>query len=172
MAAALSPMQERRGGAMSLVCADGLGTGSIICHAAPGEAWTFYEIDRIVVDAARDPALFSFMPECGPDVPVVIGDARLTLADEPDGAFDFLLIDAFSSDSIPAHLMTREAVLLYRSKLAPDGMLVFHISNRYLELEGVLAAIAADVGLEIRSAVTRASPHFSRGDGASGPLTV
>jgi hypothetical protein len=97
------------------------------------------------------------MRECGPDVPVVIGDARLTLADEPDGAFDFLLIDAFSSDSIPAHLMTREAVLTYRSKLAPDGMLVFHISNRYLELESVLAAIAADVGLEIRSAVTRAS---------------
>ena len=157
MAAALRAMQERRGGAMARVGAVGLGTGSIICHAAPGEAWTFYEIDRIVVDAARDPALFSFMPECGPDVPVVIGDARLTLADEPDGAFDFLLIDAFSSDSVPAHLMTREAVLLYRSKLAPDGMLVFHISNRYLELESVLAAIAADVGLEIRSAVTRAS---------------
>ena len=154
MAGALKAMQARRGGSTGRVGAVGLGSGSMMCHAAPGEDWTFYEIDRTVVDAARDPGLFRFMPECGPDVPVVIGDARLTLANEPDGAFDFLLIDAFSSDSIPAHLMTVEAVRLYRSKLKPDGMLVFHISNRYLELRSVLAAIAAEEGLAIRSALT------------------
>jgi hypothetical protein len=125
MAAALRAMQERRGGAMARVGAVGLGTGSIICHAAPGEAWTFYEIDRIVVDAARDPALFSFMPECGPDVPVVIGDARLTLADEPDGAFDFLLIDAFSSDSIPDQLRAPPRVSLCRGARTPCVRLSF-----------------------------------------------
>lgn len=155
MAQALKAMQQRRGGAIQRVGGIGLGSGSIMCHAAPGEAWTFYEIDRIVVDVARDPSLFRFLPDCGPDVPVVLGDARLTLAAEPDGHFDFLLIDAFSSDSIPAHLMTREAVQLYRAKLKPDGMLVFHISNRYLELESVLVAIAAAEGLEIRSSITR-----------------
>ena len=157
MAAALRAMQARKAGLGARVGAVGLGTGSIVCHAAPGEDWTFYEIDRTVVDAARDPTLFRFMPECGADVPIVIGDARLTLAAEPAGAFDFLLIDAFSSDSIPAHLMTREAMQLYRSRLKADGLLVFHISNRYLELRSVLAAIAKEEGLKIRAANIEAS---------------
>lgn len=149
MAAAVQAMQDRRGGAMNAVAAIGLGTGSIACHARPGENWTYFEIDRAVVDAARNPALFPFMPVCAPDAPVVIGDARLTLADQPEGGFDLILVDAFSSDSIPAHLMTREALRLYRSKLAPDGIVVFHISNRYLELESVAAALAASEGMAI-----------------------
>lgn len=153
IAAAIAAMQERRGGAMGEVGAVGLGTGSVLCDARPGERWTMFEIDPSVLAAASDPALFGFMSQCGPDVPTVIGDARLTLQDKPDGAFDLLLIDAFSSDSIPVHLMTREAIAIYRAKLREDGMLVIHISNRYLELESVLAAIAREEGLVMKAGV-------------------
>jgi hypothetical protein len=78
---------------------------------------------------------------------VILGDARLTLADVPDGRYDALVIDAFSSDSIPVHLLTREALALYRRKLTPDGVVLFHISNRYLDLAPVLAALADDSGM-------------------------
>lgn len=155
MARAIFAMQEKRGGAMGEVAAIGLGTGSAFCHRQPGERWTAYEIDQTVVDAATDPALFQFMPLCGQDARIVIGDARLTIADEPDGTFDLVLVDAFSSDSIPVHLMTREAIRLYLAKTSPDGVVVLHISNRYLELESVLAAIARDEGLAIRSGIFR-----------------
>lgn len=153
IAAAVQAMQARRGGAMERAGAVGLGTGSVLCHGKPGEQWVAFEIDRAVADAAANPNYFPFMSECGQGVPVILGDARLTLADQPAGGFDLLLIDAFSSDSIPAHLMTREAVELYRSKLKPDGLLVFHISNRYLELQSVLAAIAEEEALEMRAGV-------------------
>jgi hypothetical protein len=151
MARAIFAMQERRGGAMDHVGAIGLGTGSAVCHRAPGERWTAYEIDPGMVRAALDPDLFSFMPVCGPDVPILIGDARLRLAEQPDDSYDLLLVDAFSSDSIPVHLMTREAIRLYMDKLVDDGLLVMHISNRYLELESVVAAIAEEKGLAIRA---------------------
>lgn len=153
IARALKAAQAAHGGAVGRAGAVGLGTGSVLCHAAPGEEWISYEIDRSVVDAARDPRLFRFIPDCAPGAPIVIGDARITLAEEPDGGFDFLLIDAFSSDAIPVHLMTREAVALYMRKLAANGMLVMHISNRYLELASVLAAVAEVEGLEIRAGV-------------------
>lgn len=129
----------------------GLGAGAMLCHRKPGEKWTSYEIDQAVVDVARDPAIFSFVPVCGNGDPIVIGDARLTLAKEPDGKFDYLLIDAFSSDSIPVHLLTAEAMKLYRSKLAPGGILAIHISNRYMELRSVVAAVAAEAGLTGRA---------------------
>ncbi len=129
------------------VGAVGLGAGSVACYAAPEQDWVFFEIDPIVRDIASDPARFSFLSSCKPDAAIVIGDARLTLADEADGGFDLLLIDAFSSDVVPAHLITREAVALYASKLAEDGVLVMHISNRILDLERPLADIAADLGL-------------------------
>ena len=128
----------------------GLGAGSVACYARPGEAWTFYEIDKVVVDAARNNKLFRFIDACGLRMPIVLGDARLTVAAEPDRSFDYLLIDAFSSDSIPTHLMTRESLALFRQKVTDDGLLVFHISNRYLELPSVMAAIARDLGLPIR----------------------
>lgn len=151
IAAAIHAMQERRGGAMDQVGAIGLGTGSAFCHRAPGETWTGFEIDRSVVDAAVDKGLFSFMPSCAPDAPMIVGDARITLAGEPDHRYDLLLVDAFSSDSIPVHLMTREAIALYLSKVVADGVVVMHISNRHLELGSVLAAIARDEGLAIRT---------------------
>lgn len=155
MARVISAMQEARGGAMGAVAAIGLGTGSAFCHRQPGERWTAFEIDQSVIDAATDPALFQFMPVCAPDARIVVGDARLTIADEPDGSFDLVLVDAFSSDSIPVHLMTREAIRLYISKTIANGVVVLHISNRYLELESVLAAIAQEEGLAIRSGIFR-----------------
>ena len=153
IAAALRAAQERHGGAIGRGGAVGLGAGSILCHTKPGETWTAFEIDRSVVDAATDPKLFRFMSDCGKGVPVILGDARLSLEKVPDQSFDFLLVDAFSSDSIPVHLMTREAVRLYMSKIKADGVIAMHISNRYLELESVLAAIAAEEGLAMKAAL-------------------
>ena len=125
----------------------GLGTGAMACYARPGETWTFYEIDPQVEKIARDPSLFTFLRDCTPEADVVLGDARLQLASASEDGYDLLVLDAFSSDSIPVHLVTREAVELYRSKLAADGILVFHISNRYLHLEPVISQLAADAGM-------------------------
>lgn len=125
----------------------GLGTGTMACYKRPGESWTFYEIDPQVVRIARDPRLFTFMSDCAPDADVIVGDARLKLATAPKDGYGLLVVDAFSSDSIPVHLVTREAVDLYRSKLAPEGTLLFHISNRYLDLRSVLANLASEVGM-------------------------
>jgi hypothetical protein len=125
----------------------GLGAGSLACRAEPGDTVHFYEIDPAMIRIARDPYLFSFLWLCRPVATITLGDARLTLADAPDGAYDLLVVDAFSSDAIPIHLMTREAMAMYKAKLAPHGMLVMHISNRHLELASVVAGIAAANGL-------------------------
>jgi spermidine synthase len=121
----------------------GLGAGTLACYARPGQRWTFYEIDPAIARIAADPSNFTFVQRCLPNPPVVIGDARLTLARAPAGSADVLVIDAFSSDAIPMHLMTSEAFDVYRRRLAPNGILLVHISNRYLHLEPVVAAAAA-----------------------------
>jgi len=123
----------------------GLGTGSLACLSKPGERWRFFEIDPLMVKIAKDSGYFTYMGNCQPSADVVLGDARLMLSREPDGAFDLLLIDAFTSDAIPVHLMTAEALQLYADKIAPDGVVLLHISNRYLDLEGVIAATLAKV---------------------------
>jgi hypothetical protein len=128
----------------------GLGAGSLSCYAKPEQAWTFYEIDPLVERIARDPRYFDFLSKCGTNSRVVLGDARLTLAQVPDASYDALIIDAFSSDNIPMHLLTREALALYRRKLAPGGRILFHISSRMLDLRPVIASLAADAGLEAR----------------------
>jgi len=133
-------------GRLDRVAAVGLGTGSLACHKHAGEAWTFFEIDPDVIRIARDPRLFSFIARCAPDLPVVVGDARLTLAASAD-QYDLIVLDAFSSNAIPVHLLTREALAGYRARLAPGGALVLHISNRHMELGRVVAAIAAAEGL-------------------------
>jgi len=125
----------------------GLGAGSLACHAGEGDKWRYYEIDPAVVRVATDPRHFRFLSACTPAAPIVLGDARLTVMREPDGLFDVLVIDAFSSDAIPVHLMTREAIAGYFAKLAPGGIVVLHISNRYMELRSVLAAIAEEENL-------------------------
>jgi SAM-dependent methyltransferase len=129
----------------------GLGAGSLVCFAAPLDDWTVFEIDPLVVELATDPAVFSFVSQCKPDVRIVVGDARLKLAEEPAARFDLLAVDAFSSDAIPLHLITREAFETYMRVLDTDGVLLVHISNRFLDLEPVVAAIARDLGLSARS---------------------
>jgi len=129
----------------------GLGSGAVSCYAEAGIRLTFFEIDPVVVRFASNPKYFSYVSDCGATRPdFVIGDARLTLARQPDGVFTLLILDAFSSDAIPLHLVTREAMQLYLAKLAPDGVIAFHISNRYLDLSPVLAAIIRELGLVAR----------------------
>ncbi len=128
----------------------GLGSGAHSCNGQPGDKWQYFEIDPVVERIARDTANFTFLSTCAPDAKVTIGDARLTLADEPHGKLDYLLIDAFSSDAIPVHLLTREALQLYMDKLAPDGLLAVHISNQHMELETVVAALADDGGYALK----------------------
>ena len=132
------------------VAAIGLGAGTVACYARPGEAWTFFEINAAVVRVARDSGLFSFLSECPTRPTIVLGDARRSLAREPDGSFGMILLDAFSSDAIPVHLITREAIELYLAKLAPGGLVVFHISNRFLDLNPVLANATRALGLAAR----------------------
>lgn len=139
----------------------GLGTGGLACYAKPGQTWTFHEIDPVVERIARDPRYFQFLERCGNSPRVVLGDARLTLHDVPDGHYDVLVIDAFSSDAIPLHLLTREALALYRSKLVPNGVLLFHISNRYLDLAPVIAALAEDAGMPARHLIDVVPPPAS-----------
>ena len=118
----------------------GLGTGTLACYRKPGQYWQFFEIDPLMIEIARDKKVFSFIERCAPQVPITLGDARLTLTDVPAGKFDILALDAFSSDSIPLHLLTKEAFATYRRALKPDGLLLVHISNRYIDLNPVIAA--------------------------------
>ncbi len=129
----------------------GLGAGSLACYRRPEDKWRFFEIDPLVVRLATDPRYFSFIADCAGPTSIVVGDARLTLANEPEGALSLLIIDAFSSDAIPIHLITREALALYVDKLATNGIIVIHISNRHLDLEPVLARAASALGLAGRS---------------------
>ena len=126
----------------------GLGAGSLACRIAPNEMWRFFEIDPAVINIARDPRHFSFISQCAPDLPIILGDARLTIANEPSGFYDLIIVDAYSGDAIPVHLATREAMAIYKSKLAQDGAIITHISNRYLELESVAIGIAAANGMQ------------------------
>lgn len=128
----------------------GLGVGSLSCYREAGQDWHFYEIDQKVVDIARNPSLFSFMSSCAPDPQIHLGDARIVLQGQPDLDFDVLVIDAYSSDAVPVHLTTLEAIQLYLDRLAEGGILVFHVSNRYYDLGQPLAAAAEALGLEAR----------------------
>jgi hypothetical protein len=121
----------------------GLGTGSLICRSQDGDRAAYYEIDHLMVTLARDTGLFTFLKECGQDVPIIMGDARLTLADAKDGSYDLIVVDAFTSDAIPIHLLTKEAMAIYKRKLSPNGIVLIHISNRHLELGSVVTGIAA-----------------------------
>ena len=129
-------------GMLGHVAVIGLGAGSLACYRLAGEQWTFFEIDPEVVRIARDPKLFRFLSACAPTASVVVGDARLTLAATPE-RYDLIVLDAFSSDAIPVHLLTREAFAVYLSHLTPNGVIVAHVSNRSLELVSVVAAVGA-----------------------------
>ncbi len=128
----------------------GLGTGTMAAYGRAGEHYTFFELDPSVARIAEDPRYFSYLSAArkrGVDVDVLLGDARLRLEIFPDHAFDMLVLDAFSSDAVPLHLLSREALTLYLSKLKPGGVLALHLSNRHLELRDAVNRVARDLNL-------------------------
>jgi predicted O-methyltransferase YrrM len=143
-AALPAPAHPRR------VAVVGLGTGTSSAYGQAGEEWTYYEIDPGIERIARDRRYFTYLADSPARLRVVLGDARLSLARAPDGAYDLIILDAFSSDAVPIHLLTSEALGVYLRKLAPGGTIVYHLSNRYLNLEPVVAAIAREHRLVAR----------------------
>jgi hypothetical protein len=125
----------------------GLGAGAMSCYTQPGQQMTFYEIDPLVEQMARDPNLFTYLNDCLGDINVVLGDGRLSIEKAEDGSYGLIAGEAFSSDAIPVHLMTREAIDMYLTKLTNHGVMVFDVSNRHLYLEQVLGNLARDRGL-------------------------
>ena len=128
----------------------GLGTGTLACYARPGQAWRFYEIDPVIVRIARDTGQFTYLRHCLPRPVIRIGDARIRLGQEASDTLDILALDAFSSDAVPAHLLTREAFQTYGRIVSPQGLLLVHISNRFVDLEPIVAAAARDGGWAVR----------------------
>jgi SAM-dependent methyltransferase len=128
----------------------GLGVGALACYTQPSQSWQYYEIDPMVEQIARDRRYFRFMEQCADDAPVHLGDARITLAAQEPQQYDVLVIDAYSSDSVPVYLTTDEAMAAYMRHLTPDGILVYHISNRYYAIERPLGRSAANQGLSAR----------------------
>ncbi len=125
----------------------GLGTGTIAAYAQPADQMTFYEINSAVIDIARNPAYFTYLADAAVSPHIVEGDGRLSLKDAPSASFDLLVLDAFSSDTVPAHLLTRQAIQTYIRTLRPGGVLAFHLSNRYYDLVSPVAATAQSLGL-------------------------
>ncbi len=127
----------------------GLGVGTLAAYARSGDTFRFYEINPEVIALAQGPeAIFTYLPDAPARIEVVPGDARLALEHEPPREFDVLAVDAFSSDSIPVHLLTRDALAVYLRHLrAPEGVVAFHVSNRYLDLRPVMMGLAGRLGL-------------------------
>jgi hypothetical protein len=140
IARTVAKVRESLGDAKGRYGVTGLGAGSLACHSQEGEAWRFFEIDPVIIGIASNPKYFTFLAHCQPQPDIVLGDARLTMAKEANDSFDLLVIDAFSSDAVPVHLMTAEAIKLYLDKIKPSGIVLLHISNRYLDLDAVLGA--------------------------------
>ena len=125
----------------------GLGAGSLAAYGQAGQAFTFYEIDPVVIRIASDPTLFRFVRESDAQVSLVEGDGRLRIAEAPDASFDLIVLDAFSSDAVPAHIVTREAFELYLRKLRPNGLLLANVTNTYLDVRAVVAGGGQAAGL-------------------------
>jgi hypothetical protein len=148
--AAIGPRLQQPGTRVAIV---GLGAGTLAAYAGASQRWTFYEIDPMVERIARDERYFTYLRDClAESLDVVLGDARLRLKEAPDHAYHLIVLDAFSSDSLPVHLVTREAIRLYRSRLAAGGILAFNLSNRYLDLDPLIGRQARDAGLVCRIA--------------------
>jgi spermidine synthase len=128
----------------------GLGTGALACYGKPGDKWTFYEIDHAVERIARNPKYFHYLEDCSRGMEVVLGDGRLSVNDSADGKYDFLVIDAFSSDAIPVHLLTVEALRIYLKKVTDHGIVVFHISNNHFQLSPIVGGLVREVGASAR----------------------
>jgi hypothetical protein len=146
MAEGIASVRARKQGSIRMAVV-GLGTGTLACYFEPGDTLDFYEIDPAVIRIASDPTRFSYLSNCAPQASLIVGDARLTLADNGRGPYDIIIVDAFSSDAIPVHLLTREAMAIYLKRLAPGGLIMLHVSNRHMELASVAAGIADANGL-------------------------
>jgi SAM-dependent methyltransferase len=132
------------GGSIGVV---GLGVGTVAAYERPADSMTFFEIDPAVIDIARDPRDFTYLADAPNPPAVVLGDARLSLAAQPDSSYDLVVLDAFSSDAVPAHLLTREAISTYMRTLRPGGIVAFHLSNRFYDLAPAVASTARSLGL-------------------------
>ena len=147
----LQSVRGRLGGGPIDVSMIGLGIAATTCLEQPGEDWTYFEIDPKVVEIARRPELFSFVQTCSPDARILVGDARQRMTDVPAASQDIVMVDAFSSNAIPAHLITAEALSVYRSRLrSEDGLVFYHTSNRFADVASVAARAAEDAGLSYR----------------------
>ena len=142
-------LREALGGNLD-VAVVGLGAGAMVCYEQPGDNWIYFEIDPAVVELAKNTQYFSYIDSCAPNADIRIGDARQKLKDVPAKSLDMIVIDAFSSNSIPAHLVTREALGLYRSRMSDDGVVFFHTSNKMLDVTSVVARLAEDAGLNAK----------------------
>ena len=165
-------LTSARGTAADTVGVLGLGVGSLACYKQPGQNWHFYEIDSLVDKIARSPEYFRFLSACAPEAPTHMGDGRMVLARQKDLAFDVLVIDAYSSDAVPVHLTTNEAMQLYLDRLSPDGILLYHISNRYYDIDIPLARSAADLGLSARVQHYQANVSEDPGDSSSSVVMI
>ena len=146
----------------------GLGVGTVASYLEPGQECVFFEIDPAVVGIATNPDWFTFLADCRGRTRLVVDDARKALEREPDGGLDLLVIDAFTGDSVPTHLLTREALALYGRKVSADGVVAIHVSNRYLDFVPIIEALAADGGwmaldghdLDVPSDYARMGSHW------------
>jgi len=136
----------------------GLGSGSTACLKRPQDTLTIFEIDPMVVKFSTETDVFTYAPQCAPDATIVLGDARLGVQDLPDNSLDVLVVDAFSSDAVPAHLLTKEAISLYLQKLSPNGVVVLHLSNRNLDLVGEASRVVREGGFGALWASTDSAP--------------
>lgn len=154
---AFPPLPRRKVGVI------GLGAGGLAAYAGAGEEWTFYEIDPDIIRVAEDTNYFTYLKDTPAKVRTILGDGRLSIADAPDHYYDMLVLDAFSSDAIPTHLLTFEALSVYRRKLSETGILALHLSNRYLDLEPVVGRLvhkAGVVGLIRKDTIRKEEPKF------------
>lgn len=155
---------DQRGVGAERIAGLGLGVGSIACFSRLGRQFDFFEIDPDIAEIAEDPTLFTYLSDCGSPYQILLGDGRLQIAEQPDNYYDLIVLDVFSSDNIPVHVMTTEAFQIYFRKLKEDGVIVMNLSNRYLQLQGVVAAIAQD--LEV-AALFRVSGGGEVGEGGA-----
>ena len=140
----LNNMDRPEGGSYGVV---GLGSGSLAAYGKVGERWTYYEIDPVVKKVAEDPKYFTFLKDSKAKVNVVLGDARVSMKDSKD-RYDLLVLDAYSSDAVPIHLLTQEAMAVYQGHLKKGGMIAFHISNKHLDLEPVVHELCKNAGMK------------------------
>lgn len=150
----------------------GLGVGTMAAYARPTDSITFFEIDQAVIDLARDTRYFTYLADAPSPPTVISGDGRLALVEQPDASFDLLILDAFSSDAVPSHLLTREAMETYVRTLRPGGILAFHLSNRYYDLDPAVGSTARAIGLDALAERYVADPPTPEGLGARSSIWV